>query len=156
MTASTLIVVATLTFVGAPNLTQTAPTKVNVCGLLPKADVKKLIGAAESFDKIEPKEEPNQTGSSCRYGDLLVMVHQGDWSTVSKLADRGAVEPVAGVGEGAYVKTPSFSVGEVVLTAKVGSNRILTIARKIEAGSTFAATQPGVVALAQGFAAKLK
>ena len=38
---------------GGPVAAQ-APAKTNLCTLLPKAEVKALLGATDAFDKVEP------------------------------------------------------------------------------------------------------
>ena len=127
-------------------------TKANVCGLLPKAEVKKLIGATDAFDRVEPAEVPTKTGSSCRYADLLVMVNEGDFDGVRKNAKQ--FEALSGVGQEAYLFT--HPAGGVELFASVGSGRQLTLSRRVDAASTAAATRPGVIALAKALVAKLQ
>ena len=127
-------------------------TKVNVCGLLPKAEVKKLIGATDAFDRVEPAEVPTKTGSSCRYADLLVVVQEGAFDAVRKNAAR--FEALSGVGQEAYLfDNPA---GGVELFASVGPGRHLTLSRRVDAASTAAASRPGVIALAKALVAKLQ
>jgi hypothetical protein len=144
-------VVATSLVIG-PLVASEMQTKANVCGLLPKAEVKKLIGATDAFDRVEPAEVPTKTGSSCRYADLLVMVHEGDFDGVRKGAAR--FEALSGVGQEAYLfNNPA---GGVELFASVGSGRLLTLSRRVDAASTAAAARPGVIALAKALVARLQ
>jgi len=135
-----------------PLVASQTQSKVNVCSLLPKAEVKKLIGANDGFDRVEPTEVPTKTGSSCRYADLLVMVNEGDFDGVRKNARQ--FESLSGVGQEAYLfNNPA---GGVELFASVGPGRQMTLSRRVDAASTAAATRPGVIALAKALVAKLQ
>ena len=150
-TAALILTAMASSLVIAPLVASQPQAKVNVCGLLPKAEVKKLIGATDAFDRVEPKEEPTRTGSSCRYVDLLVMVNEGTLDGVRKNAQH--FEALSGVGQEAYLfNNPA---GGVELFASVGS-RQLTLSRKVDAASTASATRSGVIALAKALVVKLQ
>lgn len=154
MATSPLILATAMasSLVVGPLVDSQTQAKVNVCGLLPKAEVKKLLGATDAFDRVEPTEVPNKTGSSCRYADLLVMVHEGDFDGVRKNAQQ--FEALSGVGQEAYLfNNPA---GGVELFASVGSGRLLTLSRRVDTASTASATRPGVIALAKALVAKLQ
>ena len=151
MTSAPFFIVATMAslFISGPFVGTQA--KVAVCGLLPRAEVRKLVGATEAFDRVEPSEQPTKTGSSCRYFDLLVMVYEGNLDGVRKNAKN--FEALSGVGQEAYIYQDQS--GAVELFARVGA-RELVVSRKAEAGSTAGDTRSGVIALAKALAAKLQ
>jgi len=151
MTSASLVIVATIaaSLVSSPSVPAAAQTKVSVCGLLPKAEVKKLLGANDAFDRAEPKEEPTKTGSSCRYPDLLVMVNDGNLDGVRKNAQ---FEAVSGIGQEAFLS--KNAPGGIELFVRVGS-RQLGLSRRVEAAGTDAA-RAGVIALGKALAAKLQ
>ena len=132
-----------------------AASAVKVCALLPKAEVKKLIGANDAFDSVEPTEKPlNNGGASCAYGRaLMIMVHSG---TLDGMKRPGApTKAVPDVGDEAYVY--NNPAGSVDLSVKVGP-RLLTISRELakDGRDSLSAVQPGVVALAKALVPKLR
>ena len=138
-----------------PPTAQTSSPMVNACSLLPKAEVKKLIGATEAFDRAEPKEAATKTGSSCKYAGLSVQVggNTFDGSSKAGLAGVPGMEAVPGIGDQAYLY--NNPAGAVEVFVKIGA-RQLVISRPVETGDTFATVRPGVLALADALVAKLK
>jgi len=110
-----------------------SPPVVKVCSLLPRAEVKRLIGGNQLFDMMAPEEEAVAGGSSCNYPGVLIQVipfRQGLIDTVRK---RGRLETVGGVGDEAYLYDNPAGYAE--LYVKVGA-RLLTLQRDVEAGPT--------------------
>ena len=133
---------------------QTPASAIKVCGLLPPAEVKKLVGGNQVFDMIPPKEEALGTyGSSCNYPGIHIQVMPFLSSTIDAARKRGKLETVAGVGDEAYFyENPA---GYAELYVKVGSH-LLTLQRRVGTGSTVADVRPGVLALANALVAKLR
>ena len=129
---------------------------VKVCSLLSLAEVKKLAPWEKHFDPFaKGEEEPIGTsGSSCSYPTLFIQVMAFNQSFIDTLKKRGAaLEPVAGVGEEAYVRNNSDRYAELV--ARVGSHS-LTVQLNIERGKTYASAKPSLIAIAKTYAAKLR
>jgi hypothetical protein len=103
---------------------QSPAAAVKVCSLLPKAEVKKLIGGNQVFDMLEPEEEAVAGGSSCNYPSVLIQVIPYLPSTIDAARKRGPLEAVSGVGDEAYLyENPA---GYAELYVKVGP-RLLTL-----------------------------
>ena len=152
--ASVLFALA-LSFVG-PTYTaasQAPPPVVKVCSLLPKAEVKKLIGGGKVFDMLEPEEEAVAGGSSCNYPEVMVQVIPFRQSTIDTARKRGSLETISGVGDEAYLYDNRGRYAE--LYVKVGPY-LLTLQRDIGTGRTLASVRPGVLELARALAAKLR
>jgi hypothetical protein len=136
------------------NASQTPASQIKVCGLLPRAEVKKLIDGNQVFDMIAPAEEPLGTyGSSCNYPGVTIQVMPFLSSTIDAARKRGKLEAVAGVGDEAYFYDNPAGYAE--LYVKVGS-RLLTLQRSVGMGGTVATVRPGVLALANALVAKLR
>jgi hypothetical protein len=133
---------------------QATPPVVRVCDLVPRAEVKKLIGGTDIFDMMAPTEEPlGDFGSSCNYPGVLIQVVPFQRALVDASKKRLRLETVTGVGEEAYFyENPA---GYVELFVKVGP-RMVTLQRSIGLGATAASVRPGVMALAKAVIAKLK
>jgi hypothetical protein len=122
--------------------------------LLPKAEVKKLIGAGPSFDRMEPEEEPVGTyGSSCNYSGVLVQVIPFQQQSIDAARKRGKLDDLAGIGDAAYAFDNPAGYAEIYV--KVGT-RLLTIQRDVPVGQTQADVRPGAIALARTLATKLR
>lgn len=130
---------------------------VKVCSLLTLAEVKKLAPWEKHFDPFaKGEEEPIGTsGSSCSYPTLFVQVMAFDQSFIDTFKKRTGtgLEPVAGVGEEAYVRNNADR--DAVLVARVGPHS-LTVQLNIERDKTFASTKPSLIAIAKTYAAKLR
>ena len=150
-----LIAVAALCALPATVIARQGPAAgIKVCGLLPKDEVKKLIGGNQVFDMMPPEEEALGTyGSSCNYPSVLVQVLPFQQGTIDAARKRGKLEAVAGVGDEAYLfENPA---GYLELYAKVGP-RLLTLQRSIGMGLTSGSVRPGVIALATALVPKLR
>jgi len=133
---------------------QTTPPVVKVCDLVPRAEVKKLIGGNDIFDMMAPTEEAlGSYGSSCNYPGVLIQVLPFQRTSIDAAKKRGRLETVTGVGEEAYLY--ENAAGYVELYVKAGA-RLVTLQRSIGLGATAATVRPGVVALANAVIAKLK
>ena len=75
---------------------QSPTSDIKVCSLLPKAEVKKLIGGNQVFDLLEPEEEAVAGGSSCSYPGVMIQVIPFRQSTIDTARKRGGLEPVSG------------------------------------------------------------
>ena len=139
----------------APVIARQGPASgIKVCGLLPKDEVKKLIGGNQVFDMMPPEEEALGTyGSSCNYPGVMVQVLPFQQGTIDSARKRGKLESVAGVGDEAYLyENPA---GYLELYAKVGP-RLLTLQRSVGMGLTAGSVRPGVIALANALVPKLR
>jgi hypothetical protein len=133
---------------------QSSAAGIKVCQLLPRAEVKKLIGGNQVFDMMPPEEEALGTyGSSCNYPGVLIQVIPFHQSTIDAARKRGGIESVPGVGDEAHLYNNPAGYAE--LYVKVGS-RLLTLQRSIGMGQTVADVRPGTVALANALVAKLR
>jgi hypothetical protein len=130
-----------------------APAETTICTLLPKAEVKALLGATDAFDRVEPRPdpEPAKNRSACWYADFSVVLHDGGLPTPPANA-----EVIQGLGRPAYLLIGPGSVELFAdLGAYAGYNK-LWISRRLEAGATTAAGRSGVIAVAKALIAKIK
>jgi hypothetical protein len=149
---SVVLVVAACALNGPVSARQ-SPAPLKVCGLLPKDEVKKLIGGNQFFDTMPPEEEALGTyGSSCNYPSVTIQVMPFLQSTFDAARKRGRLESVPGVGDEAYLYDNPAGYAE--LYVKVGS-RLLTLQRSVGMGQTVTDVRPGVIALAKALVAKL-
>jgi hypothetical protein len=128
-----------------------APAKTTICRLLPRAEVKALLGATDAFDRVDPRSEESKTGLSCSYAGLFVMVHDG-----GTVAPPAHAERIEGVGKEAFLVS---SPAGVELFAHLGTSpglNQLTISRRLQAGETAAAGRSGVIAVAKALIAKIQ
>jgi len=133
---------------------QSWPPVVKVCGLLPKDEVKKLIGGNQVFDMRAPEEEALGTyGSSCNYAGALIQVIPYRPSIIDAAKKRGRLEAVAGVGDEACLYDNPAGYGE--LYVKV-DRRLLILHRDVPLGKTVADVRSGTIALARALLPKLR
>ena len=122
--------------------------------MLPKSEVKKLIGGGQVFDMMPPEEEPVSTyGSSCNYPGVLVQVIPFLQSTIEDARKRGKLDDLSGIGDAAYSYDNPAGYAEIYV--KVGA-RLLTIQRDVPMGQTQADVRPGAIALARTLVSKLR
>jgi hypothetical protein len=156
--AVVVALVGALVVVGrAPGLSLQAlqsPPVVKVCDLLPRAEVKKLIGGNQIFDMIAPEEEAlGSYGSSCNYPGVMIQVLPFQSGTIEAARKRGGLAAVPGIGDEAHqYENPA---GYLELYVKVGP-RLLTLQRDISSGQTSADVRPGTIELARALVAKLR
>jgi hypothetical protein len=74
-------------------------------------------------------------------------------STIDAARKRGRLEPVAGVGDEAYLYENPAGYAELYVRI---DKRLLTLQRSLGGGLTVASVRPGVVALANALVAKLR
>ena len=82
---------------------QSSPPVIKVCSLLPREEVKKLIGGDKIFDMFAPEEEAVAGGSSCNYPGVMVQVIPFRQSWIDTVRKSPPVEAVSGVGDEAYL-----------------------------------------------------
>lgn len=127
-------------------------TRVEVCKLLPAAEVKKHLPWQDFLDKMPPEEEAIGTsGSSCNYATLHVQVLPYTTSFIETLRKSGPIESISGLGDEAYFRNNKNMFAEVVV--KVGS-RLLTL--QGDADDNVDAVKPKVIALARLYVEKLR
>ena len=128
---------------------------VKVCSLLPLAEVRKIAPWEPAFDKFAKAEEHplGSSGSSCEYPTAGVQVMAFNPATLDSLKKARKVEPVAGVGDEAYVANNADTFGE--LYARVGPH-FLTIQMTLGTNGNYASVKPKLVQLDQAVAAKLR
>jgi hypothetical protein len=126
---------------------------VKVCSLLPVAEVKKLAPWEPMFDQMKIEEEGFGGGSSCNYPTATVQVMQFRQGTIDALAKGAKLEPVAGVGDAAWLRNNRDEYAE--LMARVGPH-LLTVQLNIDRGKTFDSSKPTVLGLGKAFAARLR
>lgn len=129
------------------------PQRVSACSLLTREEIKKIVPWAPMLDQFKAEEEAlGATGSSCTYPGVHIQVLPFSQGTIDAAKKRGKLEPVAGVGDEAYLyENPA---GYAELYTKVGP-RLLTIQKTVRVGETMEAAKPPVIALAKALAAKL-
>ena len=138
----------------AAQAAQAPASSIKVCGLLPRAEVKKLIGGDQMFDKMAPEEEPvGNYGSSCNYPGVLVQVLSFSQHSIDAARKRGKLDDLAGIGDAAYAFDNPAGYAEIYV--KVGT-RLLTIQRDVPIGRTQADVRPGAIALARTLVSKLR
>jgi hypothetical protein len=126
---------------------------VKVCSLLPVAEVKKLAPWEPMFDQMKVEEEGFGGGSSCNYPTATVQVMQFRQGTIDALAKGATLEPVAGVGDAAWLRNNRNMFAE--LLAKVGPH-LLTVQLNIDRDKTFDTSKPTLLGLGKAFAAALR
>ena len=138
-----------------PDIAAQSPTAgIKVCGLLPRADVKRLINGNQVFDMLPPEEEPLGTyGSSCNYPGVMIQLMPFQQGTIDTMRKRGRLEPVSGVGDEAWLYDNPAGYAELYVRI---DKRFLTLQRDIDRGQTLASVRPGVIALANALVAKLR
>jgi hypothetical protein len=133
--------------------------KVSACSLLTKEEVKKFAPWAPHLDQFEPEEEALANGSACNYPRVYIQVmsmSESGWKRwLDSFRKNETLEPVAGVGDEAYLRDNGRRFAE--LCAKVGTH-VLTVQYSLNdhQGETTQAAKPQVVALSQALAAKLR
>ena len=133
---------------------QTPESSMKVCGLLPRAEVKQLIGGDPVFDMMPPQEHPiGNYGSSCDYPGVTIQVLPFLQGTIDAARKRGKLEDVAGVGDAAYAFDNPAGYAELYVT--VGTH-LLTLQRDVPTGKTAASVRPGAIALAKALVPKLR
>jgi len=133
---------------------QTPESSIKVCGLLPRAEVKQIIGGDPVFDMMPPQEHPiGNYGSSCDYPGVTIQVLPFLQGTIDAARKRGKLDDVAGVGDAAYAFDNPAGYAE--LYVKVGTH-LLTLQRSVPMGKTAASVRPGAIALAKALVPKLR
>ena len=142
--------VAMASYVFGGTVAAQAPAQTTLCTLLPKAEAKVLLGASDAFDKVEPRAEESKTGLSCRYADLLVMVHDGPFTPPPN------AESIQDLGKEAFFVSSATGVELFADLGTYAGYSKLVISRRLEAGGTTAAGRSGVIAVAKALIAKIK
>ena len=161
MNSTALIVATLLLAVLSPSLTalQTPgsaakPTRIKVCELLPKEEVKKHMPWQAMLDGLKIEEEPiGAEGSSCSYPSVHVQVLPYSQSFLDTARKKGGLEPVAGVGDEAYFHNNKNLFAE--LYVRVGK-RILTLQGNVPNEGKAETVKPALVSLAKAYVAKLR
>lgn len=160
--ALTLVVTLSATGQAQSRGRANASASIRACTVLPASEVKRLAALPDPlnlFEKMPPEEEPVGRGSSCNYPNVHVQIDPFDWSTIDSLRAKtpAQFEAVPGVGEAAYLRAnkPAASLEFAELYARIGTH-VLTLQMDVPNGKTTAAVKPGLVALAQAYAAKLR
>lgn len=143
------------TVIPAPGASQVPAgnvSRVDVCGLVPKAEVKKLVPWQNMFDNVPLDAEPiGAAGSSCGFPSVHVQVMPFSQGFLDTLRKTGPLEPVAGLGDGAFFRNNNGEYAEVYV--RVGA-RLLTV--QADGEPTVAATKPRAIDLARLYVAKLR
>jgi len=155
-----LVAVATATSVGLLFQHAHAATqvqKVSACSLLTKEEVKKFAPWPPHVDQTPIQEDALANGSGCNYPSVYIQVmsmSQDGWKRWLDGLKNKTMEPVAGVGDEAYMRDNNKRFAE--LCAKVGAN-VLTVQYNLkeEDGETTQAVKPRVIALSKALAEKL-
>ena len=147
--------ISALAAIDAPRPMQGAYKVVEVCALVPLADVKKLAPWPPHIDPYAKAEEEaiGSTGSSCNYPTAHVQVMAFSQRMLDAARKAGKLEPVQGVGDEAWIRNNRDLFAE--LYARVGPH-LLTVQTDIGTNKTFDSEKPTLVALAKAFVAKLR
>ncbi len=126
-----------------------AASKIKVCSLLTKEEVKKHLPWNALVDKMAPEEEAvGTTGSSCTYPTVRIQVlGKGKPGPPSPTG----YAPVSGLGEEAYFRNNRNRYAELLV--RVGN---YTLTLQADADGNIETVKPRVVSLAQALIAKLK
>lgn len=128
---------------------------VKVCPLVSLAEVKKFAPWPAHMDAIAKAEEESMgaQGSACNYPNVRAQVLEFHQQTLDSTRKTSKLEPVAGVGDEAYVRNNKDRYAELI--ARVGAH-MLTVQMAINDPKTFDTTKPDLIGLSKVFAAKLK
>ncbi|MGE3473729.1 MAG: hypothetical protein AB7O28_25525 [Vicinamibacterales bacterium] len=132
---------------------QSPQAPVKACDLLPKSEIKTLIGANQYFEAVPPDDEAVPGGTSCTYAEVTVQVLTFSPALIDAARRRGGLQTLAGVGDEAY--TWDNPAGYVEVYVKVG-RRFVTVQRDVPVGRAAAAVRPGAIALAKALAARAR
>jgi len=125
--------------------------RIEVCKLLPKAEVKKYLPWMDALDQMPIEEEAVGAGSSCNYPTVHVQVLQFSQGFIDAVRKSGPLEPISGVGDEAYLRNNKNRYAELVV--KVGT-RLLTLQADID--DSIETIKPKVIELAKAYVAKLR
>lgn len=129
-----------------------AGTRIAVCPLVSKAEVKKYLPWQDMFDQMPLEEEPiGASGSSCNFPTLHVQVLPFTPRFIDELRKTGPPDPLPALGDVAYFRDNRGEYAEVFV--RVGQ-RLLTLQADVD--TTVAATRPRVIALATLYVARLR
>src|SRR5262245_14904234 len=129
--------------------------KISACSLLTREEVKEVVPWPPLLDQLESEEDVLPNGSGCNYPNTYIQVLSASaWESFVDVFGKDATsEPVAGIGDEAYIRDNQHMWAE--LCAKVGTH-VLTIQHDLNDGETTQAAKPRVIALAKLAAARLK
>jgi hypothetical protein len=129
-----------------------AGSRIRVCSLLPKEEVKKHVPWLPVLDQMPIEEEPvGVSGSSCNYPSVFIQVLPFSQRTIDMARQQGGLEPLTGIGDEAYFHNNKNLYAEVFV--KVG-NQLLTLQANLQ--GEMAVVKPGVLNLAKALVAKLR
>lgn len=139
----------------SPSQARDAYRVVSVCSLVSLAEVKKLAPWPPHLDAFAKAEEEaiGTRGSSCNYPTAHVQVMAYRQQTIDAVRKSSTLEPVAGIGDEAYVRNNRDRYAE--LFARVGPH-LLTVQLDIGDDQAFDQARPALVELAKAFASRLK
>ena len=127
-------------------------SRIEVCKLVPKEEVKKHLPWQSFLDQMPITEEPiGASGSSCNYPTADIQVLPFTQSFLDSMRKAGAKESIPGLGDEAYFRNNNNLYAEIVV--KVGQ-RLLTI--QADADDNVDAAKPKVIALAREIVPKLR
>jgi len=149
------LAVCAIAMAAAPAVTlhaQPSATRIAVCPLVSRAEVKKHLPWQDLFDQMPLEEEPiGATGSSCGFPTLHVQVLPFTPRFLDEVRKTGPLEQVPSLGDAAYFRDNRGEYAEVYV--QVGQ-RLLTLQADVD--TTVAATKPQVIALAKLYVARLR
>jgi len=130
-----------------------APSKIDACSLLTKAEVKEHLPWASHVDRLPvEREDIGETGSACNYPTVYIQIFPYSRHSMDAAHKSRKQEPVAGVGDEAYISANRTYYAELIV--KVGP-RMMTLQASIPRGATYETTKPKTIALAKALIAKL-
>ena len=126
-------------------------SRIAVCSLLPKEEVKKHLPWEGFLDGMPIEDEQvGAAGSACNYPSVYVQVLPFSQGTIDFVRGKGG-EAVEGIGEEAYFRNNENGYAEVLV--KVGGH-LLTLQANADDGID--SVKPNVLSLANAFVAKLR
>lgn len=127
-------------------------SRVQVCSLVAKAEVKKHLPWMDALDQMPVADEPvGATGSACEFPTVRVQVLAYTPNFIEAMKKSGPLEPISGVGDEAWFHNNKNRYAE--LTVKVGP-RLLTLQANADDGIDL--VKPKVISLAKVYVAKLR
>ncbi len=112
--------------------TPSTEQRIEVCELLSKEEVKKYLPWIPALDQMPIQEEAVGTGSSCNYPTVDVQVLQFSQGFIDAVRKSGALEPIAGVGDEAYLRNNKNRYAELMV--EIGP-RLLTLQHRRQYGN---------------------
>jgi hypothetical protein len=127
-------------------------SRVSVCSLVPKEEVKKHLHWIAVLNSLPVEEEPIGTsGSSCNYPSVFIQVLPFAQGTIDLVRKKSGIETISGVGDEAYLHNNRNQYAELYVRA---GKHLLTLQANMD--GKIESVKPGVLNLAKALVEKLR